>query len=149
MSKKKIAIVLLWLTVLLQGCSSKTTDLNNTTNLNNAPSSKASTVSKRPSSTAKIAIVEPGSGSDVPSGTIHVRLELTGATVVSATSQDLRPDEGHVHLSLDGKLVSMTFGLEQDLQVAPGGHLVQAEFVASDHAPFDPRVIATVTFNAT
>jgi hypothetical protein len=75
-----------------------------------------------------------------------VKLELNGASIVSAASTDLKPDKGHVHVNLDGQLVSMTYGLEQDVPVAPGSHLLQVEFVASDHAPFSPRVIATSTF---
>ena len=48
---------------------------------------------------------------------------------------------------LDGKLVSMTSGTSQLLQgLTPGEHLLQVEFVANDHAPFDPRVLAAVTF---
>jgi hypothetical protein len=30
--------------------------------------------------------------------------------------------------------------------LTPGQHLLKVEFVASDHAPFDPRVIAAVAF---
>jgi hypothetical protein len=57
-----------------------------------------------------------------------------------------------VHLSLDGTLVSMTYGLVQEVSVqglAPGRHTLQAEFVANDHGPFDPRVTSTVVFRTT
>ena len=48
---------------------------------------------------------------------------------------------------LDGELVSMTSGTSQELSgLGAGEHLVQVEFVATDHAPFDPRVQAAVTF---
>ena len=43
----------------------------------------------------------------------------------------------------------MTFGLVQvvDLRdVGAGSHTLQAEYVAADHAPFDPRVTALVRF---
>ena len=30
--------------------------------------------------------------------------------------------------------------------VAPGLHVLRVEFVAQDHAPFDPRVVVTVSF---
>ena len=51
---------------------------------------------------------------------------------------------------LDGKLVSMTSGTSQLLQgLTAGEHLLQVEFVANDHAPFDPRVLAAVTFEVT
>ena len=76
-------------------------------------------------------------------------LNLIDAKVVPAnvTSGPLRPDEGHIHVSLDGKLISMTFGTTQDLKgLAAGPHNIQAEFVATDHAPFKNRVLAAVAF---
>jgi hypothetical protein len=78
---------------------------------------------------------------------VELRLRLDGAHIVQATSRDLRPDEGHIHVILDGKLVSMNYRLRNELtDVAPGRHLLQAEFVATDHAPFDPRVVAVTSF---
>ena len=100
----------------------------------------------RPTSTAKLEIVEPASGSSIPGGAVKVRLTLEGARIVAAATKDLRPDEGHIHLTMDDKLQSMTFGLEDQIQAAPGTHLLLAEFVAGDHAPFNPRVLVTRTF---
>ena len=62
------------------------------------------------------------------------------------TSTKLQPNEGHVHLYLDGGLVSMTLSLDRALLVAPGTHRLLAEFVAVDHAPFSPRLEASVSF---
>jgi hypothetical protein len=42
----------------------------------------------------------------------------------------------------------MAYALEHDVTVAPGDHILQAEFVAGDHAPFFPRVIAVKSFRA-
>lgn len=100
----------------------------------------------RPSSTAVLAVVDPANEATVPPGPLTVRLDLQGARIVDAASTDLRPDEGHVHLNLDGKLVSMAYGLEQQVEVTPGIHQLVAEFVAGDHAPFSPRVTVTRTF---
>jgi hypothetical protein len=101
----------------------------------------------RPSSTAKLAIVRPENGSVIHGSTVDLVLDLKGARIVQATSKDLRPDEGHVHVILDGKLVSMNYGLHETIEdVRDGRHLLQAEFVATDHAPFDPRVIAVTSF---
>jgi hypothetical protein len=101
----------------------------------------------RPSSTAKLAILSPKSGSVVHGSTVDVRLSLEDAHIVKATSTNLRPDEGHVHLILDGKLISMNYQLNNQITgVSPGHHLLQAEFVANDHFPFDPRVIAVSSF---
>ena len=94
----------------------------------------------RPSSPAKITIVTPTAGATVHGATVHIVLTLTGARIVKQTTTNIRPDEGHVHLYVDGVLVSMNYGLEQDLPVHPGTYVLKAEFVASDHAPFNPRV---------
>jgi hypothetical protein len=59
----------------------------------------------------------------------------------------LPPNEGHIHLYLDGSLVTMTTGLSAMIDAPPGRHALRAEFVAVDHGPFDPRVVATVTFS--
>ena len=87
-----------------------------------------------------VSIVEPAPGAVVHGSTVHVVLTLTGATIVSTTSTNIRPDQGHVHLYVDNVLVSMNYGLEQDLPVHPGTYVLKAEFVAADHAPFNPRV---------
>jgi hypothetical protein len=104
----------------------------------------------RPSSSAVVMIVEPVSGAAVTptpcasgsGGCVHIKLSLTGATIVPATSTDIRPDQGHVHLYVDNSLVSMNYGLEQDLTVHSGTYVLKAEFVAADHAPFNPRVVS-------
>ncbi|HEY8238425.1 MAG TPA: hypothetical protein VIF63_03230 [Candidatus Limnocylindrales bacterium] len=102
--------------------------------------SPAPSLAPRPSSPAAVAFVQPAQGSTVSGATIHVVLELTGATIVPETTTTLRPDEGHVHLYVDNQLVSMNYGLEQDVPVTVGSHALKAEFVAADHAPFNPRV---------
>jgi hypothetical protein len=94
----------------------------------------------RPSSPAVVAIVEPAAGATVQGSSVHVVLSLSGATIVPQTSTNIRPDEGHVHLYVDNVLVSMNYGLEQDLPVHTGTYVLKAEFVAADHAPFNPRV---------
>ncbi len=80
---------------------------------------------------------------------VDLKLALTGATVVSPSQvTGIDPTYGHIHVSVDGKLVSMTYGLSQQLHLTPGTHTVQAEFVASDHRPFANRVVAAVVFQA-
>ena len=94
----------------------------------------------RPSSPATVEILEPKSGATIVGTTAHVVLKLNGAKIVSATTTAIRPDEGHVHLYVNNQLVSMNYGLEQDIPVVPGTLVLRAEFVAADHAPFNPRV---------
>lgn len=98
------------------------------------------TLAPRPSSLATVAVVEPANGATVVGGTAHVVLRLEGAKIVPETTTTLKPDEGHVHLYLNGQIVSMNYGLEQDLPVTAGTYSLRAEFVAADHAPFNPRV---------
>jgi hypothetical protein len=96
----------------------------------------------RPSSSAVMTLVTPTQGESVTGGVVHVVVALTGATIVSATTTDIRPDQGHIHLYVDNNLVSMNYGTQQDLPIAPGTHILHVEFVASDHVPFNPRVIS-------
>jgi hypothetical protein len=103
--------------------------------------------SDRPSSTAKLSIVAPKVGEVVHGSSVDLRVELRGARIVPATTTNIVPDEGHLHVLLDDTLISMTQGTEQTIpNVSPGPHRIQVEFVASDHAPFDPRVVSVVAF---
>jgi len=94
----------------------------------------------RPSSPAVVGIVQPVNGATLSGTSVHVVLSLEGGTIVTTTSTAIRPDQGHVHLYVDNVLFSMNYGLQQDVPVTPGNYVLRAEFVASDHAPFDPRV---------
>ena len=106
-----------------------------------SPSSSAT--GSRPSSPAVVAIVEPKNGAVVTGSSLHIVLMLQHAVIVKQTSTDIRPDQGHVHLYVNNVLVSMNYGLVQDLAVHKGTYVLKAEFVASDHAPFSPRVYSS------
>lgn len=108
-----------------------------------SPSPSPSAV--RPSSPAVVTVVQPTAGQTVSGTTVHVVLSLSGAKIVNQTSTNIRPDEGHVHLFVDNVLKSMNYGLEQDLELSPGTYVLSAEFVAADHAPFNPRVVSGQT----
>jgi len=100
----------------------------------------SSSIGSRPSSPAVVGIVEPKNGAIVTGSTLHIVLSLKDAVIVKQTSTNIRPDQGHVHLYVNNVLVSMNYGLVQDLPVHKGTYVLKAEFVASDHAPFNPRV---------
>src|SRR5207247_10101833 len=94
--------------------------------------------SARPSSDARVAFVSPrpgqvfrGDPAEVP-----VSLRLTDGRIVTFTSTKLVPNEGHIHLYLDGALIQMSYGLQGRVGILPGKHTLRAEFVAVDHAPF-------------
>jgi hypothetical protein len=130
------------LTVVLLGACSSTGGSTSTP----APTS----VAVRPTSTAKLTILVPRNGQTLSRRSSEVRLSLAGAKIVSHTTTRIRPDQGHIHLLVDGKLVAMNYGLNERLpSLTPGQHLVQVEFVAADHAPFDPRVLTQAAFNVT
>jgi hypothetical protein len=104
--------------------------------------------SLRPSTNAKITILSPRPhqvlrGDPV---TIQVRLRVTGARIVTQTSTHLSPDKGHIHLYLDGMLVTMAYATSTTIEASPHIHRLRAEFVAVDHGPFSPPVTASVTF---
>jgi hypothetical protein len=103
----------------------------------------------RPRSTASVDFVSPTPGEIVTADRLDARIRLRGGRIVQSSSTTLTPGTGHIHLFLDGAIVSMTYGTDQEISVAdlaPGPHRLQAEFVAADHAPFRPRVTASVTF---
>ena len=111
------------------------------------PTSTAAVAAERPSSPAKLTIEEPRQGQTVKQARPELVLNLDGAKVVNQTTTRIQGDQGHIHLFLDGKLVAMNYGLRQRLpQLPPGQHVVQVEFVAADHAPFDPRVLTQSAF---
>ncbi len=101
----------------------------------------------RPSSPAKVQIVTPTNGEVIHGPNVEVRVRLQNARIVAATTSSITPDEGHLHLYLDDQIESMNFSTSAKLSaVRPGLHVLRVEFVASDHLPFDPRVIAQVAF---
>jgi hypothetical protein len=110
---------------------------------------QATTTGIRPASTATISFTTPTEHQRLTGSELDVALALEGGTIVQTTTSSIAPDTGHIHLLLDGNLVSMTFGTDQvvDLSdVAPGPHTITAEFVAADHLPFSPPVTASVDF---
>ncbi|HJR19512.1 MAG TPA: hypothetical protein VJ922_07310 [Actinomycetota bacterium] len=110
--------------------------------------SPSPTTSARLSSTAKVTILEPVAGAVVQGGKVRVRIKLDGGVIVPQVSSNLKPNEGHIHLLLDGRVVQLLGSLDEMIDVAPGAHLLQVEFVAADHGFFSPRVITAVSFEA-
>jgi hypothetical protein len=105
-----------------------------------APASATPDLSTRPSSPAALQVTSPSASEVVHGTTLHVAVTLQNATVVKNTTTQITPTEGHVHLYLDNQLIYMAYSLQQDVPVHPGVYTLRAEFVASDHFPFNPRV---------
>ena len=100
----------------------------------------------RPRTDARLAILQP-TANQLTGPDVTLQLDLIGAQVVDRTTGPLSPTEGHIHVTVDGKLVSMAYGTSQELEaLPPGQHTIQAEFVATDHVPFANRVVAAQLF---
>lgn len=114
--------------------------------------SNSSSTTQHPVSPVRIQITQPTPNQTTGPNTTLV-VNLIGGTVVPAAQSTVKgavpTDQGHIHVSLDGRLVNMAYSTTQDLtNLTPGQHTVTAEFVAIDHAPFKNRPTAAVIFSA-
>jgi hypothetical protein len=94
---------------------------------------------------AAIAIAAPEDGATVEAGTLPVEIELTGAELAGESSSE---DAGHVHVYVDGEVVDMPSSLDVEVDMEPGEHELEVEFVDADHAALDPPVTDSVTITA-
>src|SRR5215212_44151 len=125
-----LAAALVLLVAALAGCSGAEPQPADTT---------GTTLGARPSSPAQLSIRSPRNGQAVKGN--------AGTRIVDATTTRIRPDQGHVHVTVDGRLVAMNYNLDGKLPtLSPGTHVVRVEFVAADHLPFDPRVFTQSAF---
>ncbi|MCU1448005.1 MAG: hypothetical protein JWP02_175 [Acidimicrobiales bacterium] len=111
-------------------------------------SSSGGSTKPRPTTTARIQVIQP-TPNQVTGRNVTLVVNLIGGKVVQRTTGPLVPDEGHIHVSLDGTLVNMAYQTTQVLpadKLTPGQHTVTAEFVAVDHVPFKNRPTAAVIF---
>lgn len=92
-----------------------------------------------------IEITAPEDGATVEAGGVPVAVELTGAELASESSSE---DAGHLHVYVDGEVVDMRSALEVEVDLEPGEHEVEVQFVDADHAALDPPVVDSVTVTA-
>jgi hypothetical protein len=138
MRTARTSALLAVLTAMLAACGGGTTGATATPGA--AAPTGAPATADRPASPAVIELVSPVDGSTVKGDTVTVTVAIQNAHIVQATSTNIRPDEGHVHLYIDGNLQYMAYALSQPFTLKPGTYTMYAEFVASDHFPFNPRV---------
>ncbi|HLW16086.1 MAG TPA: hypothetical protein VKV69_01825 [Actinomycetota bacterium] len=101
----------------------------------------------RLTSTGHLIIVSPTPNEVIHGSTLHVKVTLTGARIVSQTTQNVTPDTGHIHVSIDGIVKTFYSGVEYDATgLTPGLHVVTVEFVMANHVPFNPRVLMKQAF---
>jgi len=116
------------------------------------PATSPKTGAIHPASPVRIQITQP-TANQVTSNNVTLVVSLISGTVVPAAQNTVKgpvpTDQGHIHVSLDGRLVNMAYSTTQQLPqdlLTPGQHTVTAEFVAIDHVPFKNRPTAAVIF---
>ena len=98
--------------------------------------SSSSSGTKQPVTHAHLIVLEPQPNTVVGTS-VHLVFKVIGGRVVGPSVTALRGDEGHIHVSVDGRIVSMLYGTAQTVSgLTPGLHTLSAEFVAANHIPF-------------
>jgi hypothetical protein len=92
-----------------------------------------------------IAIVSPEDGGTVEAGTVPIEVDLTGAELASESTSE---DAGHLHVYVDGSEPDMLSSSTVEVELEPGEHEVEVEYVGADHAALDPPVTDAVTITA-
>jgi hypothetical protein len=104
----------------------------------------------RPRSDARVQILLPTQGEVVRGDSLEVDVDLIGGTIAPISSTTVSPTTGHLHVFIDGALLSMTTAADTHVDISgltDGRHTLRAEFVAADHGPFRPPVAASVRFD--
>ena len=96
----------------------------------------------RPATTARLEVLAPPDGATF-SGKVPMRARVAGGRLAPAAALANQPNEGHLHIAVDGQLTSMVGTENQDLPVPLGEHRITVEFVANDHLAFCPTVTVT------
>ena len=108
--------------------------------------SSNTTTTARPHTDARLQVLSP-TPNEVTGPDIEVRFAVEGATVSLPSKTKVVPNEGHIHVSIDGKLIVMSYGTSTEVHgLTAGLHTLQAQFVANDHLPFSDPVNAAVIF---
>ena len=108
--------------------------------------SSSSPAKGRPTTAAQLEIVQP-TPNQVTDANPTIVFKLTGAKFAAQTTSNVKPDEGFIHLSLDGRQLEVVDSLQVPLFDVPSGpHVVEGVFVASDHLPFTNQPSASVSF---
>ena len=108
---------------------------------------KSGTTRAAPSDVA-ISITSPADNEVVPANEkLNVQVELDNAELTTET-QGTDPRLGHIHIYVDGSVVSMPTELNADIELEPGEHDLMVEYVAADHSRFEPPITDEVTVDA-
>ncbi len=98
----------------------------------------------RPGTDASVEVVRPAEGA-VFHDRVPVEVRIVAGRLALGTGLANRPGEGHLHISVDGNIISMIGQERQTIPVPLGRHVIGVEFVANDHISFCPRETVTRT----
>lgn len=108
-----------------------------------------------PAVDVEIAAPAPGSRvtADVP---VALTVRLDGAELIDDAHDEDDHDaatgdggrRGHLHVFVDGQIVSMLSELEPEVTLTPGSHTVTVEFVDEDHLSLEPPVTDEIALEA-
>ncbi len=97
---------------------------------------------------AVITIESPAPGDTVPANEpLQLSVDLQGGRLTAENASD-DPREGHLHVYVDGELVSMPTEATPEVELEPGSHEITVEFTQADHRSFEPRILDTVEVTA-
>lgn len=95
---------------------------------------------------AAITIASPEDGATVDaSEPVPLEIELEGAELASESTDE---EAGHLHVYVDGESRGMPATLDVTVDLEPGEHEVEVEFVDAAHRSLDPPVTDSVTVTA-
>ncbi|MDQ3981113.1 MAG: hypothetical protein M3271_00355 [Actinomycetota bacterium] len=95
---------------------------------------------------ASVAIASPQDGATVSAEEpVPFEIELTGATLAAESTGE---EGGHLHVYVDGEVVTMPSTLDVEVELEAGEHEVEVEYVDSEHLSLDPPVTDSVTGTA-
>lgn len=97
---------------------------------------------------ATISIVDPIEGATVPANeSFPVEIDLQGGTLTAENRAD-DATEGHLHVYVDGELISMPATDAPEVELEPGPHEITIEFTQADHRSYEPRILDSVEVTA-
>lgn len=94
---------------------------------------------------AEVAFASPTDGATVPANEpVTIEIDLTGGELATSPSDA----GGHLHIFVDGSVVSMPSGDTAEVELEPGEHELRVEYVDIQHASYDPPIQETISVTA-
>lgn len=97
---------------------------------------------------ATVTIASPEAGDVVPANEpVALEVDLEGGEL-TAENEAADPSKGHLHVYVDGQLVSMPSTATPEVELEPGDHEITVEFTQADHRSYEPRILDRVQVTA-